>query len=469
VLDRLVAEGEGSELANAWGEMGRLYHAYRLDDAAAACYRNALALAPSDFRLRYYLGQLLLQTGDTAAAVEQLERAVRLRPRDVPARVALGRLYLTLDRLDEAEEQLDAALAEQPRHAVARFALAQLASDRGDAAAAVRHLEAAFEAQPTASGLHYPLALAYRALGDTERAARHFEQRGDLAVSMEDPLMSELVVLGVGTAAHLEAGAVAFRKGDFAEAAAAFGRAVESDPDHGAARQNLAAALVKLGDAPGAEAQFREALRIDPESFAASYNLGLLLERLRRYDEARAALGAALRRDPAHVPARLHLADSARKGGDCGAALGDYAALLAGEAGPAEAALGAARCEVALGRPAAALARLEAALERDPEDDRLAAAVARVLATAEDAAVRDGSRAVTIAERILARARSLDNVQTAAMAHAAAGDFARAVALQQAALDAVVGAGRTDLAAPLRAVLARYRAGEGEREPWPAE
>ncbi|MEM6793225.1 MAG: hypothetical protein AAF725_04550 [Acidobacteriota bacterium] len=51
--ERLGVAAGDAELAQAYGELGELLHAYQLTDPAAACYRNARKLAPGEARWPY--------------------------------------------------------------------------------------------------------------------------------------------------------------------------------------------------------------------------------------------------------------------------------------------------------------------------------------------------------------------------------------------------------------------------------
>ena len=68
---------------------------------------------------RLALGISLLQTGQTAAAVTELEEAARLEPRMRQAHYQLGRAYQTLGRPQDAEAAFGKAreLLEQERQA----------------------------------------------------------------------------------------------------------------------------------------------------------------------------------------------------------------------------------------------------------------------------------------------------------------------------------------------------------------
>ena len=70
-LDEAVASLSGQEAARLgarYGRLGQTYHVYALDDAASACYANALALSPEVPRWAYLAGVLAEKRGDFGAA-----------------------------------------------------------------------------------------------------------------------------------------------------------------------------------------------------------------------------------------------------------------------------------------------------------------------------------------------------------------------------------------------------------------
>ena len=76
-------------------------------------------MAPDSAPARLALGISLLQTGEAAAAVTELEEAARLEPRMRQAHYQLGRAYQALGRSQEAEAAFARAreLLEQERQA----------------------------------------------------------------------------------------------------------------------------------------------------------------------------------------------------------------------------------------------------------------------------------------------------------------------------------------------------------------
>ncbi|MEJ2085767.1 MAG: hypothetical protein P8Y44_08825, partial [Acidobacteriota bacterium] len=93
-LDRLADETVPlEEIAEPIGDLGRHYHAYGLDEAAASCYRIARRLNPQAFQWPYLLGYLMQSTGDLHEAESAYLEALNLY-RSVPqALLRLGEVY----------------------------------------------------------------------------------------------------------------------------------------------------------------------------------------------------------------------------------------------------------------------------------------------------------------------------------------------------------------------------------------
>ena len=101
------------------------------------------------------------------------------------------------------------------------------------------------------------------------------------------------------------------------------------------------------------------------------------------------------------------------------------------------------------GRYADAAATLERGSAQLPDDRLLATATARFLASCPDRKLRDGKRALALAEQLFAGEESLENAELVAMAHAEIGAWSEAVAWQERALAAARRSGDERLAATL--------------------
>ena len=428
---------DGKALGHAYAELGRLYHTYELFDSAVPAYANAETLLPGEHPWPYYLGRVYQSLYEMQAARQALERARKLKPEDEPTLVASAQVHRELQEFDEAIRLLRAVLERNPESAAALLLMATLATDRGDPRAAVQWYERLLRLQPGATRLYQPLAMAYRNLGQTDRAKELLGKLGTTAVRIDDPLMLELEALGSGARRLLDEGVAAFQRGDFEAAVSAFRGAVTAQPDNVGAHLNLGSALVEAGRLDEAVEEYRVVIRLDPTHAMGHFNLGTLFAR--RGDDANAFLHyeESLRVDPGSRNTRFNLANLLRRTGRCGEALPHYAELLQMDPrlGPARAAH--ALCQIQLGRYDEALQHLEQSLEVLPTDPSLIQILARLLAACPRQEIRDGARALRMAEALVAARRSVPTLETLAMAQAENARFDAAVRTQTEALAAV--------------------------------
>ena len=283
-----AAEVPDSARADAFGGLGRLYHAYDFTEAAQACYRNALVLKPKDFRWAYLLGRLLESQGDLKQAVEHYQRAAAINPEDLPTLLHLAQAQLNLNRPDLAEPLFKEAISRDPypSSASALVGLGKISLSRNDPEEAIEYFETAVSMQPEADSIHYPLAMAYRQIGNLEKAREHLKKRGTKTPEYPDPLMEELRKVRTGKQYFWSQGTVALSEGRFAEAAEAFRQMVAADPEEPIAHMDLGTALLQLGDVSGALAKYQESLRLSPGNPRLHYNLGLVYTLQKAYPKA---------------------------------------------------------------------------------------------------------------------------------------------------------------------------------------
>ena len=452
------------ELAEAYGHAGRLYALYKLNDAAQVCFGNAAKLAPVDPRWAYLLGAVLQATGDFQTAELRLARALELKKNDPATLIRLGEVRLQLGKLEEARKAFEAALP----LAAAHFGLGRLTLTQGDAAAAARHFEDALADQPGASEIRSPLAIAYRKQGRLDDARTALAGYGDGRVTFPDPLLEQVAALSSGSRQYVAAGTAALREKRFADAAEAFRKALETDPKDGGLWINHGVALAGLRDLAGAEQSYRKALEVEPANARAHYNLGTLLAGRGVWKEAIEHLETAVRLDPDSRDSLFNLGQALAEAGEPARAVEVYARLLtlnpqdavarfqraqvlsglgrhdeaATElatvitAAPAEPAprLAQATALLASGRDADARARLEEGLARLPKSEALAQLLVRVLAASSHPEVRNGAKALEIAQRLLAAGSTAEREEAAALALGELGRFSEALDHQRRAL-----------------------------------
>jgi protein O-GlcNAc transferase len=466
VTSLVAARAPAADRSAAFGELGRLLLAAQFPDAPEPCFLNAEALDGSDFRWPYFLAQVYRARGEAEQAAAAFERAAALEPDDVATQVWLGEIQLQLGRPEAAAPRFARALELQPSSLSGRFGLGRTALARQDYAGAVTHLEAVLAQDATAAAAHYPLSLAYRGLGDTARADAELARRASHEILPADPLMVELETLLESPQSYETRGIRALEAGDAAAAEAAFRQGLALAPGHAALHHRLGAALNVRGDLAGARAAYERAVQLSPDQFLAHYSLGLLDQEDRRPAAAAAHFAAALTARSSYVPARVRLASSLRRIDRAAEALAAYRRVLDDDPRHAEANVGYAMTLAQLGRYGEAREHLESAWRAAPESVVFAHGLARLLATAPDARVRDGVRARDMVESLVAKGRTLDLGETMAMTLAELGEYPRAVAVQRDLVTAATRAGLVPVVARLTANLERYERRQPCRVPW---
>ena len=109
---------------------------------------------------------------------------------------------------------------------------------------------------------------------------------------------------------------------------------------------------------------------------------------------------------------------------------------------------------------------MTAAVNEYRDDPNFVIALARLLAAAPEATVRDGGRALALVEPVMKAAATLDAAETVAMALAEVGRFDEAAALQREAVAQAHRIGDARAAARLAAGIALYERRQPARTPW---
>ncbi len=360
-----------TQLAHAHGDVGLILMATGLYGGAETSLRNAQALAPTEPRWPYYLGQLHLTSGDRAGAPEFFERALELRPTDLPTIVALGEAYLEQARPEDAERLFHQAREVDPRSAAALEGLGDAALAQGDQAEAADYFEQALALEPEATRLHYPLAVAYRGLGEEEKAEAHLGMRGDGESRLHDPLMQEYYWLIETAEAYLQRGALAMDAGEYAAAAGVFRRGLELDPESDPLGHALGLSLYWQGEVEAAVSQFERVLRRSPDHAETHLSLGVLFAEQGRFGKALARFAAAAEHDLGRVDAHVGQAEMLRNMGQLAASVPQWRRVVALEPADARSWIEGATALVRLERYEEAQEWLVAAREVHPERPEL--------------------------------------------------------------------------------------------------
>jgi tetratricopeptide (TPR) repeat protein/WD40 repeat protein len=193
------------------------------------------------------------RTGNYPAAVKAYERGLDVEPENVELLNAMGFALFQQGKSEEAVVALEKALAVDPKHWKA----------------------------------HNNMALASIDIGELELAEAHY--RESLAIEPQAAIYNDL-------------GFVLERQGLPEDAAKAYRKALELDPESASAHYNLGAFLARSGEYEEAEGHFRAALTKNPNTQTYT-GLGIVQLQQGRADEAIGSLRAAIDADPKNAAA----------------------------------------------------------------------------------------------------------------------------------------------------------------------
>lgn len=389
------------ELAERFGELGHLYHAYELWPAAEAAYENARRLDPQEISWTWSLAVAAFKQGRSADAKRLFAAALELAPEQPAAWLYLAEIALQEGDAAQAADLAVKALAKVPASPAALFIFGRAAILAEHPKDAIPPLELAVEQVPEANRIHYLLAMAKRATGDLEAAKKEMALAGPVGIRIPDPLDTVLAEHRRGERVATIEGDLAVNAGRFAEAVAAYQRAVAAQPKNAELWTRLGAARASAGDLPAAESDLRRALEIDPFLAIGLLQLSRLLAFRQRYEEALPFLERLLDLDTGNAAAHREMGLALQALGRHEAALGHLRKALPAAPEDEEARLAAAVAAVELGLFGEGRELLEKGLELDPGQGRLVRALARLLAAVPALELRDGARAVELAERLV--------------------------------------------------------------------
>jgi protein O-mannosyl-transferase len=280
--------------------------------------------------------------------------------------------------------------------------------------------------------MYVPLA-AFLALAVCGAYAIATRPRANISNSPTRGIVGRVTAVVVLIAVGVTYGVLTYaRNQDFESTERIWRDTVEKRPRNSRARLNYGVSLADLGRTADAEGQLREAVRLKDTNAAAHLNLGAMLASRGRAEEGIGHLERALALDPTYTAAYRNL-------GEAYGAIGNR--LLA----------------------AKYFAR---AVDRSPDDTFLLNRLGWLLATSPEDSIREGARAVSVAERAVTLTGRQDatSLDTLAAAYAESDRLSDAVRIASEAVTLAHRQGRNELLPELQDRLARYQAGQKFRE-----
>ena len=126
-------------------------------------------------KAHYFAGQADIRWEHWPEAAEEFQAELKLEPTNSDALYNLGFVYLQESRRDDAAALFQQVLNAQPDHANANYELGKILLDRGQLKEAVDHLETATRLSPQSDYMHYQLQAAYRRVQRVADADRELE------------------------------------------------------------------------------------------------------------------------------------------------------------------------------------------------------------------------------------------------------------------------------------------------------
>jgi len=240
------------------------------------------------------------------------------------------------------------------------------------------------------------------------------------------------------TVSLINLGLTFFYQGRYNEAEPLFRQALVYEPDSLYAHYDLGLLLMVTGRNDEALGHLHEAARMDPGNTKVVSDFVMSLLIARHVPEAVDYLEKILRREPGNARAHVLLGLALEKQGSLQRALQEEGKAVTLDPFGEDAYYSLGRMLLRAGQTEQALEVFSQGAQAAPHSALVLDACARVLAAAPDAAMRNGARALEMAQRACTLMPATDPVclETLADAYAEKGDFATALKVNRQALDA---------------------------------
>ncbi len=451
-------------------------------DEAIVHFENARQIKPDDPKAAFNLGNALIQKGRLNDGIENLAQALQFKPDYVEAHINLASALLKVNRVDDAIDHYQKALQIEPGQATAwndlGYALLQKGKvneaisclqkstqldskqpvtwnnlgnaviQQGNVDGAIADYHTALELKTDYPEANYNFGNALVQKGKMDEAVSHFR----LALQSKPDYASAAYNIGIAS----------LHQGKVEEAIKYLQKAIQINPAYAEAHYNLGNALIQAGKVDDAISHFRTALQIEPGQFITRNNLGYILLQGGKVDQAIDEFQNVLQTHPDYPDTHYNLGNAFLQKGKVGEAIEEFRQALQHEPGFAEAhyRLGTALLEKR--DEAEALSHFQQAVRLKPDFSEALNDLAWELATAPESGVRNGDKAVELAQRAneIANNKDLDILDTVAAAYAEAHRFGEAVQTAQEAIHLAQSSGQPERLAQLNNELQLYQAGQ---------
>ena len=338
-------------------------------------------------------------------------------------------------------------ISKSPDAFIAYINLGTILAGRGEETAAVPYFEKCLEISPSSFEAHNCLGTVYLHKGQLDKAMEQFKKA--VEIGSDSPI------------SHFNLGQAFLRKRQLDEAITQFQETIRLSPDYADAHNSLGIALLRKGQSDEeAINQFQKTLELNPNYIEAHYNLGMVFGVQGRLAEAAEQYRAAIRLNPRQADAHGNLANVLVAQGKPDEAIKEYQRTLnlAPNSDLAHYRYG--QALEAQHHYATAKAEYQKALGINPHNTQVSLSLAWLLATCPDDSLRNGEKAVELAEQ-MKRSTEVESPQmldTLGAAYAEAGRYGEAVATAKRALDLPATRNNQPLAEAIQTRLKLYEA-----------
>jgi tetratricopeptide (TPR) repeat protein len=387
--------------------------ARRLVQMAISDLEQTLKIDAAQPLAQYLIGRLWAHMGEKEKGLAALDEAVKLSADDPPAKakalmIRSGLKTEAADRLADLDEAVK--LTPRDPETLEFRGMFHLTEDRPEQALA--DFNAAIALDPTAADTHEACGIALSVL----------------------------------------------KKYD--EAMESFNKAIELAPDSAAAYTHRARVRAIKGDTPAALLDVERALELQPGSVQALQLHASLLGSTGKFERALADLKLLRTAMPDNPELLLQIAMLHQAAKQSQEAVATYDTLLAADPDNVAAYRGRADSYLSLGKQAEAIADYERALKHDPKNSGVLNNLAWVLATSPEEKLRDGKRAIELAQTAceVTQFKQAHILSTLAAGYAETGDFENALSWSKKAVQI----GPDELKGQLKKEQERYEV----KKPW---
>jgi tetratricopeptide (TPR) repeat protein len=307
-LERIAAAPDDVELRL---ELGMIYDANAILGLARDAYLGVTLEFPDEPRGWYHLASCQAELGDTAAAIESMQRAVNKAPGFAPALGRLGLWSLESGLDEQAAQAFARARQSEPDHPVGHEGAALLALAAGDPQKAIGLLELYLSTHSDRGHARFLLGTAYRDAGRLVEAQTQLRRAQGSSPAWRDPWMDAMSSHTAGYRAVMDRAVALGQEGRAAAAIEELEILIQSHEDDVAVLEKLVGAYLqeqRLGDARTLLMSFIGRHRQHPRPW---FLVALVEEAAGDDVEALSAVSRSLGLQPSWVPshelkARLH-------------------------------------------------------------------------------------------------------------------------------------------------------------------